>query len=207
MALSDRQKNALSLVFVLAGLGLLAAQLWRAPAPRPEEEQSLSRLVHRPVDVARWLSSPGLTFRPGAPDLQETSILAVLVLHPKICTPALNEVVDYHERIEALRSRGARIRSLALVLDEDAQRAERFVKVTGLTMPVGIGRPELWSRLLGEAGEEMPQQLAFIRLDKRELFLLVEVPNTPTDSSVKEQALALALQESGNTGPSSRERI
>lgn len=195
--ISDRQKDGLAVLLCVAGLAVLGS-IWSRSHPT-QERPRLDQAVRQHFDTRALLSSQGFTFEGRSPALPSHGLLALFVLHGRVCSPCLNEAAEYAELLEEVR--GVEVRALALVVHEDPLQALRFIKVSGLPMPAGFGKPAVLARLLGEAGrrEEWMSipQLVFVQRPEDLLFYQVPLLNTTTDVEDKREVLERMLSAAG----------
>ncbi|MEM8962647.1 MAG: hypothetical protein AAGD38_14270 [Acidobacteriota bacterium] len=201
-------RDVLAVVLVVAGLAVLGTALWfrwdvasaEAEAPDGRSVSALGETLDQPVDVEALLTAPGFRFplqpqtHPLAPVVSaglEARVLALFILHAKVCPPCLDEVSEYVELLEMESWTGeTTFQSVALVIDDDDARAERFVMTTPLPLAVGHGPPESLGALRDHLGERQRfQQLVFIDLDRGVLFYRTWMRNILTPAELKQSVL------------------
>ena len=183
------RKDFLSFVMILTGLVVLGlAYVRRGAAPRTDP--SLGTVEALPLSFADLERD----FLLEQPLEQFEGILALFVLHTRVCPPCLNETSEFARLLS--ESAEPPIRSLALVVERDASRAERFLGTTALPISAGYGHPPWLGELLAfeeDGGDGPPQQLVFVDAADEMLFYRRRLPNALTDIDHKHQVLKRML--------------
>lgn len=187
--MSPRVKDVIAVVLVVAGLGLVTLSYLRSQRALPDPPTQ-GEAAHVQIDPTRLLESQDFTFIDGAPQEDGASILAAFVLHARVCPACLNELGEYTELLRDYERESPGIRALALVLEQDDQRARRFAMAAELPLPVGHGYPEGLAQRLTTFGDgSASQQLVFIDLAQRVLFYRTPLANTLTPLDHKRSVL------------------
>ena len=87
------------------------------------------------VEPDSILSSSFFLAEGSQPGLEGVDLLAVYLLPPKVCSPCINEVVEYTDLMQDLEKEGLRVEAVAFLPDEDLAWATHFVKTVNLPMP------------------------------------------------------------------------
>jgi hypothetical protein len=194
--MTDRTKNVLSLILVVASVVLLGSAYlyYRRPVEPPPP---LGAAAEDPVTVEEILSPFAFTFELGVPAADGADVLALFLLKSTVCPPCLNEVQDYVELIDRLNRQGADVLPVALVFEPDPERAARFLRAAALPIPAGYGDPpELAARLGRREGATVPvlQQLVLVDTDREVVFHRIALLNTVTPVEMKVELLDRAFE-------------
>ena len=198
--MSDRQKDLLTLFMVALALvlGVTTTLRWLQPA---EAHGTLPEIDRTPLEVETLLAPGTVTFDRPPPSTEDLDVLAVFVLNGKVCPPCLSEAADYPPLLADLHAEGLTVRPLALLFEEDAARARRFVGAAELPMPMGWGAAPRLAETLGrtESGPVL-QQIVFVDVARDLVFFRSLLPNAVTDHETK-RALLRRMVEARTSPP------
>lgn len=195
----SRWTDLLSLLLVVAGVGVLAVSFWPSRPSAEGEPAALPSWDRDPgrIDLASLAAAPGLTFPPGAvPGAAagaDPPLLALFVLNARACSALYGDVVDYAAELDA--GWPGRAEPLALVLDPSAERARRFGLAASLPMPLASGWNEAWSEELGRFREhrQLLEQLVLIDRRRGEIVGRILLSTSLTPVETKRRLLAAVL--------------
>jgi len=187
-------KDVLSILLVLSGLALVVfAYLGAGHGPSGPPQ---GQVVDREVDLKSLQEILPSSAAKGTP----SSVLAVFLLHAKVCPPCLAELGEYASILATL-DEPVRVERMALVFEESPGRAERFIKTAHLPVPAVRDEGSRLGELAGFEGVGSRQQLVFIDRERGTLFYQVPLFNTVTAVDYKRSVVANMLAARGEAGP------
>jgi hypothetical protein len=176
--LNIKLKYSISIVFFVAGIGILGYGFYSHPTHYHENQ--LTGLINEPVDL-QIFGERITRLTEGNPSNQPV-ILPIMLLTTKACTPCINNVTDYAQLLKV----DPLFFDLTLIFaDEEKSAAERFVVTSNLDISFEV----IDTREAGYFFRNSNQNLIFVDMETKTVFYNIAVPNGETPLPYKEEEL------------------
>ena len=159
------------------------------------EEIDRAQRAQIDFDIDALLSGDDFRFNKETSEVKDADLVALFLIHSKICAPCLGEVLEYAVLLDSLDQAhpALDIAFVTLVVDTNTVAIERFLTLAPLPGIIGAGYSDAVEQVALFQGRTFFQQLTFVDVERATSFFRVSLSTRSTPLVYKAEVLKTML--------------